>query len=176
MDQPTTLGDDATDSLYQRYAATIFMYLRQHTLSREDAEDLLVDTFLAALSDQKFAQLPEQAQVAWLWRVARNKVIDGYRRSHVRRSIPLEQIAETIYEDEAHSPEQCALRLEEEERIKSMLAHLSAEQQEIMQLRFGHDLRCAEIADVVGKNEAAVRTALSRAMNFLRNRYRGKER
>src|SRR5579883_2226117 len=96
MYQPeaVTGGDAVTDVLYQRYAATIFAYVRQHTATCEDAEDILVETFLAALEAPKFVQLSEKEQVAWLWRVARNKVVDSYRRLNIRRSIPLEQISE----------------------------------------------------------------------------------
>src|ERR1043165_7290878 len=98
MDQSkiVTDGDTVTDMLYQRYAATIFAYVRQHTASREDAEDILVETFLAALEAPKIVQLSEKEQVARLWLVARNKVVDSYRHSNLRHSIPLEQISETV--------------------------------------------------------------------------------
>jgi len=73
------------EELFEHHSANIFTYLRQHTRSREDAEDLLVDTFLAAMEDRKFARLPESSQVAWLWRVARNKTVNAFRQAAVRR-------------------------------------------------------------------------------------------
>ena len=36
--------------VYQRYSATIFAHLQQHTTSREDAKDVLVEVFVAALA------------------------------------------------------------------------------------------------------------------------------
>jgi RNA polymerase sigma factor (sigma-70 family) len=166
--QPVT-DDAATDRLYEHYAAAIFTYLRQHTLSREDAEDILVDTFMAAIENEQFAQLSEQAQVAWLWRVARNKVVDSYRRASVRRSIPLELVAETILEDETRGPEHLIVQ---QDLVRSLLKRLSPLQREVMCLRFGYNLRCAEIASILGKQESAVRTMLSRTINLLRDVYK----
>lgn len=167
--QQPAAEDVLTDQLYERHAATIFSYLRQHTHSREDAEDILVDTFLAAIENEQFAQLSEQAQVAWLWRVARNKVVDSFRRAAVRRSVPLELVAETLEADEAHGPEQMAVR---QDLVNNLLTQLSPLQQDVMWLRFGYNLRSAEIASILGKQETAVRTMLSRTLNLLRTMYK----
>ncbi len=169
-----TDGDPVTDVLYQRYAATIFTYVRQHTPSREDAEDILVETFLAALEAPTFVQLSEKEQVAWLWRVARNKVIDNYRQTKKRRGMLLEQVSETVYEDEERGPEQTLLRQEAESQAFDLLKRLPPGQQEILRLRFGHGLRSAEIASIIGKQDAAVRVTISRAMNLLRKMYEEK--
>lgn len=163
--------DSVTDMLYQRYAATIFTYVHQHTSSREDAEDILVETFLAALEAPTFIQLSEKEQVSWLWRVARNKVVDSYRKSTRRYNIPLEQISETVYEDEEQGPEQTLLRQEADSQTLALLKRLPPRHQEVMLLRFGHGLRSAEIASIIGKRESAVRTTISRAMNLLRKIY-----
>jgi RNA polymerase sigma-70 factor (ECF subfamily) len=81
----------------------------------------------------------------------------------------LDDIAETVLDGEESMPEWVALRSEEEQQVRDLLKRLSPSHQEVMQLRFGHGLRSVEIASVVGKSEAAVRTMLSRAMNLLRN-------
>jgi RNA polymerase sigma-70 factor (ECF subfamily) len=161
--------DALADRLYECHAAAIFTYLRQHALSREDAEDILVDTFLAAIENEQLAQLSAQAQGAWLWRVAHNKVVDTFRRASVRRSIPLELVAETLLEDETCGPEQMVVR---QDVVRSLLRRLSPLQQEVMWLRFGYNLRSAEIASILDKQEAAVRTMLSRTINLLRSAYK----
>ena len=83
MQQPacTSPVDDSPAALYQRYAATVFTYLRRRAPSREDAEDLLLEVFLAACEQQAaLLALPEDARLAWLRRVAQHKLIDHYRR------------------------------------------------------------------------------------------------
>lgn len=167
---PTTTGQ-IMEELFAQHSEKLFTYLRQHTPSREDAEDLLVETFMAALAEAKFAHLSETAQIAWLWRVAHNKVVDAFRKATVRRDIPLEQADETLCEDEARGPEQMALRRDEEREIQDLLYLLSEPQREMLRLRFGYDLRCGEIAAILGKREDAVRAMLSRTMNSLRQLY-----
>ncbi|HEY6541230.1 MAG TPA: RNA polymerase sigma factor [Ktedonobacteraceae bacterium] len=169
--QSSTGSGQTVEELFEQHSEKLFAYLRQHTPSREDAEDILVDTFMAALAEAKFAQLPPSGQVAWLWRVARNKVADAFRKATLRRSVPLEQADETPCEEEAHDPEQMALRQDKEREIHDLLHTLPELQQEVLRLRFGYDLHCGEIAAILGKREDAVRTMLSRTMNTLRLLY-----
>jgi len=165
------LDDLPTAMLCQRHAPAIFAYLRQRTPSREDAEDVLVEVFLAALENANFATISEKEQQAWLWRVARNKAIDHYRRSIRRPSVALEHVAETLYDDDELAPEQITLRQEEYTYLQTHLQSLSPLQQEVLRLRFTNDLRCAEIASRLGKREGTVRVMLSRALNLLRGIY-----
>lgn len=169
--QSSTGRGQTVEELFEQHSEKLFAYLRQHTPSREDAEDILVETFMAALAEAKFAHLPASGQVAWLWRVARNKVIDAFRKATLRRSVPLEQADETPCEEDTRDPEQAALRLDEEREIHDLLQTLPALQQEMLRLRFGYDLRCGEIAAILGKREDAVRAMLSRSMNTLRHLY-----
>ncbi len=157
--------------LYQRCSTAIFAYLRQHAASREDAEDVLVEVFVAALENEHFTAMSEQEQQAWLWRVARNKAIDAYRRSKHRQGVDLEQIADSTFDDDELAPEQVALREEEYADLRTNLESLSEVQQEILRLRFANDLHCSEIAARMGKREGAVRVMLSRTLNLLRGIY-----
>src|SRR5690348_8735990 len=94
-----------TSQLYQSHAATLLTYLLVNTASREDAEDLLVDVFVAALEHEKLlSTLPEGEQRMWLWRVTRNKIIDFYRRSQVRKGFSLEEASE-LFSDDEQAPE-----------------------------------------------------------------------
>jgi RNA polymerase sigma factor (sigma-70 family) len=131
-----------------------------------------VDIFLAALENETLTRLGEKEQLAWLWRVTHNKVIDHYRRSTHQQSIALESITETMFEDETRSPENVTLRLEEYNHLQTHIQSLSEIQQEVLSLRFTHELRCAETAIKLGKREGSVRVMLSRTLNFLRTNYK----
>ncbi len=157
--------------LYELHAPALFAYLRQRTVSREDAEDVLVEIFVAAVEHGELTRLSEQEQVAWLWRVARNKAVDAYRRSHVRQSLDLAVFADMLYEDDAHAPEQVSLQREEHAHLHAHLEKLSPIQRRAIQLRFANNLRCSEIATILGKREGAVRVMLSRTLNYLRGAY-----
>ena len=159
-------------SLYKKYAQGMLTYVRTHTTSQEDAEDIVVEVFLAALENTKFSTLPEKAKQLWLWRVAHNKVADSHRRAKTRQSVAIEQVIESLFEDEIYSPEHAALRQEDYIALHAHLQSLPALQQEILRLRFGQELSCSEIAAIVGKQENAVRVTLSRSLNLLRRIYR----
>jgi RNA polymerase sigma factor (sigma-70 family) len=158
--------------LYSKYAPGLLGYARMHVASQEDAEDLVVEVFLAAIENARFATLPERMQQLWLWRVARNKVIDVYRRAKTRQNVSLDQMTEHLFEDEVFGPEHAALRQENYMDLYAHLQSLPAAQQELLRMRFGQDLSCGEIAAKLGKQENAVRVALSRSLNLLRNIYR----
>jgi RNA polymerase sigma factor (sigma-70 family) len=168
----SALDNTAFAALYQRYWLTVLNYVRQRISSREDAEDILLESFLAALENEKsFLRLSEKQQLAWLRRVALNKCIDQHRRVKRRPAVPLEQTQEMLYESDDSSPEREALRQEERTLLRTRLSVLPELQREVLHLRFAYNLPCAEIARLLHKNEGAIRTLLSRSLNRLRAIY-----
>jgi RNA polymerase sigma factor (sigma-70 family) len=166
---PGTRARDA--ALYQRYAPAMFAYLLKQTASREDAEDLLLEVFLAAMERGNLTDLAEPEQRAWLWAVARHKAADHFRRMTRHPSVNLRLVAETLYEDEALEPEQVLLKHEALTQLTRAIEQLPALQQEVLRLRFGHGLACGDIATILAKKESAVRVLLSRTLKALRARY-----
>jgi len=158
--------------LYRKYAPGLLAYVRMRVPSPEDAEDLVVEVFVAAIQNANFAALSEKAKQLWLWRVTRNKVIDAYRRAKTRQSVTLDHVADGLFEDEMFSPEYSALRQEEYMDLYAHLQSLPPLQQQILRMRFGQDLSCSEIATTLGKQENVVRVTLSRSLNLLRKIYR----
>ncbi|HEU5379639.1 MAG TPA: sigma-70 family RNA polymerase sigma factor [Ktedonobacteraceae bacterium] len=171
QDLGTTLDNPSLALLYQRFAPVLFAYIYRHTSSREDAEDLLLEVFLAALEYSGFARLAAKEQENWLWSVARNKVIDHYRRNSRYAGVQLDLVLDDLYERDEDAPEYVMLRREEYAHLRANIEQLPALQQELLRLRFANDLRCAEIAIVLQKSEGAVRMLLSRTMKFLRAIY-----
>jgi RNA polymerase sigma-70 factor (ECF subfamily) len=158
--------------LYRCHAPTILAYVRKHVPCSEDAEDVLLDVFLAALEhDSVFLHLEERQQLAWLRRAAHNKFIDYHRRSRRRPAVSLEMTTEALFDDDEQAPEQVALRHEEYALLRERLACLPDQQQEVLQLRFAADMRCIDIALLLDRREGTVRAWLSRSLNFLRTFY-----
>lgn len=167
----TNLDDAPAARLYRAYAPAILAYLRGRASSQEDAEDLLLEVFLAAFERNSLAELSPERQSAWLRQVAHHKLIDYYRRASRRPAVPLDEIAESAYADDEMDPEAQAQRHETQRDLQAALRQLSPAQQQVLRLRFADGLRCAEIANIVGKQEAAVRMLLSRTLNLLRSLY-----
>jgi RNA polymerase sigma-70 factor, ECF subfamily len=175
IEEESTVSAKAKADLFYRYAPTLFAYLRQHTASREDAEDLLHEIFVAALQWEPFDRLSATGQEKWLWRVARNKVADTHRQNLRKPSLSLDSLVDQLYADEKQSPEYMLMRHEEYARLRAALEQLPTVQQEALRLRFGNELSCAEVAKVLGKREGALRSMLSRAVSRLRTIYVNKK-
>ena len=157
--------------LYQQHALTLMTYVRRHVPSREDAEDIVLDVFLAALKQQKLSRVSAEKQLARLQRVAYYKCVNEQRRAASRRAVSLEEAAETLLADETQIPDRLAVRNEEEVLLRQQLGQLPAQYQMILQLRFANSLRCTKIAARLQKSEGATRMLLSRALNTLRKIY-----
>jgi RNA polymerase sigma factor (sigma-70 family) len=158
--------------LYQRHASTIFLTIRRHIFSLEDAEDITLEVFLAAVEHEEvLAGLSDDLQLAWLRRVAHNKIVDHYRRSLHRQALALEEVIEMLDDDESREPEPVLLRREEYALLRRRIAALPPQQQEILHLRFAGGLRSREIASLLQKRESTVRSMLARSLNFLRSVY-----
>jgi RNA polymerase sigma factor (sigma-70 family) len=171
-----TLDDPSLATLYQRFAPVLFAYLYRHTSSREDAEDLLLEVFLAALEYAGFAVLSAKEQEGWLWSVTRNKMVDHYRRSARRPGVQLDLVLDDLFERDEYAPEHVTLRREEYARLRATIKTLPELQQEVLRLRFANDLHCSEIASLLQKSEGAIRMLLSRTMKLLRAVYAKEER
>lgn len=167
----TLLEDTFYTDLYQRHAPGLFAYVYRQTASREDAEDMVLDVFLMVLRQPDFATFDEQKQVAWLWTITRHKVVDRHRRGVRQQHVPIDPLADTLYQDDELSPEREHLKHEEYTQLHRAIKALPEEQQEVLQLRFGSGLRCAEIAPILNKSEGAVRMLLYRTIRTLRDLY-----
>src|SRR5712691_10908192 len=159
-------------SLYSKYAPGLLTYVRMRITSVEDAEDLIVEVFMAALENAKFAALSEKEKQLWLWRVTRNKVIDTYRRAKTRKSVTLEQVAGDLFEDEMAGPEYAALRQEDYMDLYAHLQNLPPLQQQILSMRFGQHLSYRKIANRLGKQENMVSVTITGNLKLLRKIYR----
>lgn len=150
--------------LYDRYQPGIFRFIYLKVGHREEAEDLTHQVFLSAW--QNIGTFSDQGLPisSWLYRIARNKVIDHYR---TRKSlINIERVLEEVMiEDKA---EEGAVKKMEMEAVYRALSKLTPDQQEIIVLRFVEELSYQEISKVVGKNQGAIRVLQFRAIRKLK--------
>jgi RNA polymerase sigma-70 factor (ECF subfamily) len=174
MQQSTSLpvtDEDKLAQLYQRHVYVLLNYILRHTRTHEDAEDILLEVFLAAQDRGALVALSEGEQLAWLRRVAYNKCVDLIRNQSRYPSVGLDSADVTLYAPEDQRPDIVAVRSEEYSLLHQHVLHLSTQQQEILHLKFGQSLSSAEIARRLNKKEGSIRMLLSRALNRLRTIY-----
>lgn len=157
------------NSFYIRFASPLFAYLSRQVTNRQDAEDLLLEVFLRALRENLLEGWPEARQLAWLYRVARNQVIDYYRHQGHIIWLPLTQASEL--EDTYSTPEAYAEQQEAYRQLYRAMNYLSPAQQELLRLRYGQELHLTEIAEILDRSEGTVRKMLTRTLRQLRIHY-----
>ncbi|GHO49249.1 RNA polymerase sigma factor [Ktedonospora formicarum] len=132
--------------------------------SCEEAEDVQGEIFTTILENSCMQFWSEEAQQRWMWRVARNKVIDVYR---TLECVPLEEICDELYENERYRPEQTALRHEAAMYLDEAVRALPPLQQRLLRWRFVYEMRYIDMAGQLGKSEEAVRTQIFRTLKVL---------
>jgi RNA polymerase sigma-70 factor (ECF subfamily) len=157
-------GDvEAFGSLYDLLCEDVYRYFYYQVGSSQDAEDLVSRTFLRAWRAIGSFRWRGKPFEAWLFTVARNQLID-FRRERRRGEAELE----ADYIDAKPGPEAIALANFEAAATRQALLRLTADQREVLVLRFylNHDSR--EIAQIMGKGEGTVRGLQLRALRALR--------
>ncbi len=158
----------AFEQLYRRYAERIYRYCFARSNSRDDAEDLTAQTFLAALEGiQRYRQRGSVA--AWLFGIAWRKCNDYHRQRYRRPTLPLSSAA-SLADSAAPDLEQHAGRERLLDCVRRALHTLSPDRRDALQLRFWAGLNTAEIARVMGRRRGAVKMLVSRAVADLRER------
>lgn len=167
---PCETGDPAPGRLspvwdaglaYDAYRDRLFASVVRSTRDEELAADIVQEAFLELIRAGQRGDLPEN-ELAWLHRVASNRVIDWSRKrarwaGHLRPS-----------EDTEEAPESAALRHEDERELHAVLDTLPTATRQALLLE-GEGYQPAEIAGMIGRTGQATRTLLCRARRRLRD-------
>lgn len=149
--------------LYDRFFAKIYRFIFYRVGHRETAEDLSEETFVKAFGG--LATLEKDALFeAWLYTIARNKVIDYYRSK--KALVPIEEVENTL-EYETNIIDVVNLGFQQKTLIK-LIKELTPEQQLVIKLKFFEDLTNSEIAQLLDKEEGAIRVIQHRAITKLK--------
>jgi RNA polymerase sigma-70 factor (ECF subfamily) len=149
-------------ALYRQYVLRIYRYVMARVGDRVEAEDLTSQVFLEALKEadrlMDIKNLP-----AWLFTIARNKVVDSYRRDKDEASI--EEIAEPAAEHGDLLAQ--VIASEKSDELHCVLKRLPPDQLELLQLRYAGGLSYRQIGESTGKSEAAVKMSIHRLLDKL---------
>ncbi|HUV52096.1 MAG TPA: sigma-70 family RNA polymerase sigma factor [Dehalococcoidia bacterium] len=158
-------GDiEAFGELYGIYLDRIYRYVFYQVRDKATAEDLAEEVFLKAwegISKFKWKGPPFQA---WLYRIARNHIIDYFRTK--RQQVPLDE--ELTADDK--EPEQEADDKQTQRMLSKAIFSLPEQQRQIIILKFVEGMENCEIAQVLRKSEGAIRITQMRALTALRRK------
>lgn len=149
--------------LYQRYATQVYRYLLVRVGSVPEAQDLTSQTFMAAMQGLK-SYRGQQPFPAWLLGIARHKAADLYRRQ--QPDVGLE-MAEDMAADADGNLEDAVSRQLVLEQVARKMQTLAPDRAEALTLRLFGGLEVPEIAQIMDRNEAAVRMLVFRGLRDL---------
>lgn len=151
--------------LYERYADPIFRYCNRRLNDDSRASEASAQVFSRALDGiSRFRGEGPLSFRAWIFTIANRTVTDEYRR---RTTEPIERAVEFPESNISYLPDRAAERSEARDTLRAALAQLSEEQRRIVELRLS-GLNGVEIAAVLGKTHAAIKSSQFRAYARLR--------
>jgi RNA polymerase sigma-70 factor, ECF subfamily len=149
--------------LYDLYSDRIFRFIFHKTMQRDLAEDLTSDTFVRALEKLKQFNSEKGKFSTWIYTIARNLITDHWRSYREHRDI--EDVWDlSSLDDVIDSTHKQLIG----EKLHAALRNLAPESREILIMRFWQDLSFAQISELTGKSEGAVKMKVGRALKKLR--------
>ncbi len=162
---------EAFGQLYERYVDRIYNYVYYRTGNAADAEDLTARIFMRAMKHIPNFQDQGVPFSAWLYRIAHNLVANFHRDRSRRKIMSLDDIDQWHFADE--SPELATQLLEDKEILLRAIRRLPADRQELLILKFVERLPNAEIGEIMGRSEGAIKSLYHRTLLALREELTG---
>jgi RNA polymerase sigma-70 factor, ECF subfamily len=155
---------EAFGLLYDFYMPRIYRFVLVKVGHREEAEDLTHQTFLKAWEHIETYESRGYPFSSWLYRIARNSVIDHHRRS--RSHINIDDLDYEIIAEEKNGAHTLDSKIGMEMMLKAIFK-LKDVEQDVLIMRFVEDLTHEEVAKAIGKSEGATKVIQHRALKNL---------
>ncbi|HAZ29046.1 MAG TPA: hypothetical protein DCY48_04725 [Candidatus Magasanikbacteria bacterium] len=165
---------EAFSELYDLYIERMYRFVAFKVSKREEAEDITGDVFLRvweyltrSANDEKHIR----SFRGLIYQIARNAIIDHYRKQASRQEYPLESMEDVQGQSSMELMTEVDNLLDTQAQMQHLaraIKKMKLEYQEIVFLRYTEGLSTAEIAHILGKKKTAVRVTLHRAMNVLK--------
>jgi RNA polymerase sigma-70 factor (ECF subfamily) len=157
---------DAFGELYARYVRRIYSYIYYRTGDHHEAEDLTERVFQRAM--HHIGRYRDQGVPfsAWLYRIAHNLVANWHRDRSRRQIIPLDE--RIVASGASSHPEAVTMVREEQRHLLEIVRLLPPERQELLILKFVDQMSNAEIGQIMGKTEGAIKSLYHRTLGALR--------
>ena len=161
-------GDrEAFGALYEHYVERIFNYVYYRTGNLHDAEDLSARVFQRAMNHIHNYTDRGVPFSAWLYRIAHNLVANWHRDRSRKQEIALSELP--VVPSSEERPEAVLVRSQDQDSLMRLIRQLPAERQTLLILKFVEDLSHAEIGQIMGRSEGAVKSLYHRTLLALRD-------
>ncbi len=171
-------GDEgAFDRLVEAYSGRVYALLTRFLGRHPAREDLVQETFLRVIRARERYE-PAARFTTWLYRIVFNLAVNETERSTARRELPFdlpsqgagEERAVDVLDGEAPDPSDGLARADVVAAVRAAIAALPDKQRMAMVLAKYDGLSYAEIGNVLGSSEKAIKSLIHRARENLRVR------
>ena len=152
--------------IYERYVGRVYSYIYYRTGNQHDAEDLTARVFYRAMHRINNYQDRGLPVSAWLYRIAHNLVANWHRDRGRRPEVPLDD--GVTFSHEIQHPEIALVQNEEQERLMQIIRRLPSDRQQLLFLKFVEHFSNAEIGQIMGRSEGAIKSLYHRTLLTLR--------
>jgi RNA polymerase sigma-70 factor (ECF subfamily) len=151
--------------IYDRYINKIYRFIFFKVNSQEIAEDLASETFLKTWEVFKNEEKSIENMQAFLYRTARNLVIDYYRE---KGKVQIVSVDNPSITDPSQNLEEKEILRSDVNIVKAALTNLKDDYQNVIIWHYLDDLPIQEISYILGRTEDATRVLLHRALESLK--------
>jgi RNA polymerase sigma-70 factor, ECF subfamily len=156
--------DSAIRQVYRLYSDGVFRYALYQLADRAAAEDVAAEVFLRMLNTIERYEYRGVPLQAYLYRIARNLIVDHQRRKGRFTTLGEAPVNKTMSANPALLAEQ-QLNWQD---LRQAMETLTDEQRQVVLLKFVEGMDNKQVADVIGKNEGSVKSLQHRALVALR--------
>jgi RNA polymerase sigma-70 factor, ECF subfamily len=142
--------------LYARHHLRVYHFIVRLAFDTDRAEDLVSEVFLAVW--RQAASFENRSQVStWILSIARFKTLTALGR---RRESRLDEHALKTVVDNADTPEQTVLHIDQRAQLRGCIAQMSPDHREVIDLVYYHEKSIEEVAEILGLPKNTVKTRM----------------
>lgn len=158
---------EAFGKLYDRHLTPIYRFIFLRVKGKPDAEDITQQVFLNAWKNIRKYRIRQGVPFSsWLYKIAKNAVIDYYRTE--RTHLDIELVSENILATSAAENEQKFDDALKVKLIKDALNKLAEDEQNVLIMKFIEEMSNKEMAEILEKSDGAIRVIQHRALKKLK--------
>ncbi len=164
---------ESFEEVYEKHFSDIYNFVYGQLLHRERTEDLVSDIFMKAMTHYDSFDPSRASARTWLTNIARNTVIDEFRKSGIRRHVSLDD--EDNYTEPSYEDEYTIYDDERKQAVHKLLSMLKPEERELLGMIYFQKMKNEEIAGILGINAKAVSARHRRLLDKCKNLKLGPE-
>jgi RNA polymerase sigma-70 factor (ECF subfamily) len=166
MEDRATLTKTWLADVYDQYYQPIYRYIFRQVGDMETSRELSGEVFHRLIKALQAGSNPDQHVAPWLYRTAHNLVVDHYRRQKHRQHLPL---SDDVVESPLDTEREAEVRFSAD-AVRAALQDLSADQKQVILLKYLEGMSNQEVAEMMNKSVGAVKSLQHRALTVLRQR------